>query len=97
MPNAQRSGALRTLPTIVGQEISSLVITYRNDPGAPNSLDGLYHLGQTEWKDIEAAADYALANGAKDLLLVGYSMCGGITCTFLHESDRGIVPSCREG
>jgi alpha-beta hydrolase superfamily lysophospholipase len=86
--NAQRGEALRILPAIVEQGFPSLVITYRNDPEAPQSPDGLYHLGQTEWRDLEAAADYALANGAKDLLLVGYSMGGAITCTFLRESDR---------
>ena len=85
---AGRGEALRILRTIVGQGFASLIITYRNDPEAPKSPDGLYHLGQTEWRDLEAAADYALANGAKDLLLVGYSMGGAITCTFLRESDR---------
>lgn len=83
-----RGEGLRILPTIVGQGFPSLLVTYRNDAEAPKSPDGLYHLGQTEWRDLEAAADYALANGAKDLILVGYSMGGAITCTFLRESDR---------
>ena len=85
---AERGEALRILPTIVGQGLPSLVITYRNDPEAPKSPDGLYHLGQTEWRDLEAAADYALANGAQELVVVGYSMGGAITCTFLRESGR---------
>jgi pimeloyl-ACP methyl ester carboxylesterase len=85
---AERGEALRILPTIVGEGLPSLVITYRNDPEAPKSPDGLYHLGQTEWRDLEAAADYALANGAKELVVVGYSMGGAITCTFLRESER---------
>ncbi len=83
-----RGEGLRILPTIVGQGFPSLLVTYRNDAEAPKSPDGLYHLGQTEWRDLEAAADYALANGAKDLILVGYSLGGAITCTFLRESDR---------
>ena len=83
-----RGEGLRILPTIVEQGFPSLVMTYRNDPEAPKSPDGLYHLGQTEWRDLEAAADYALAHGAEDLILVGYSMGGAITCTFLRESDR---------
>ncbi|HKZ26264.1 MAG TPA: alpha/beta fold hydrolase [Rubrobacteraceae bacterium] len=83
-----RGEGLRILPTIVEQGFPSLVMTYRNDAEAPKSPDGLYHLGQTEWRDLEAAADYALAHGAEDLILVGYSMGGAITCTFLRESVR---------
>lgn len=83
-----RGEGLRILPTIVEQGFPSLVMTYRNDAEAPESPDGLYHLGQTEWRDLEAAADYALAHGAEDLILVGYSMGGAITCTFLRESVR---------
>ena len=85
---AELSEALRILPTIVGHGLPSLVITYRNDPEAPKSPDGLYHLGETEWRDLDSAAGYALANGAKDLVLVGASMGGSITCTFLRKSDR---------
>jgi hypothetical protein len=76
---AERSEGLRILPTIVEQGFPSLIITYRNDPEAPKSLDGLYHLGQTEWRDLEAAADYAFTKGAQDLLLVGCSMGGTIS------------------
>jgi len=85
---AERGEGLRLLSTIVEQGFPSLAMTYRNDPEAPKSVDGLYHLGQTEWRDLEAAAEYALANGAKDLILAGYSMGGAIACTFLRESDR---------
>ena len=84
---ARREEALRMLPAVVELEISSLVITYRNDEEAPASPDGLYQFGETEWQDLEAAAQYALDQGAEELILVGYSMGGAIVTNFLYESS----------
>ncbi len=83
---ANRREALRMLPTVVELGFPSLVITYRNDVEAPASPDGFYRFGKTEWEDLEAAADYALQHGAKELVLVGYSMGGAIATSFLYES-----------
>ena len=54
----------------------------------PANPDGYHWFGQTEWKDIEGAAQYALDHGAQELLLVGYSMGGGIVANFLYESPQ---------
>ena len=83
---ANRREALRMLPTVAGLGLPSLVITYRNDVEAPASPDGFYRYGQTEWRDLAAAADYAIQHGADKLVLVGYSMGGGIVTNFLFES-----------
>jgi pimeloyl-ACP methyl ester carboxylesterase len=83
---ASRREALRMLPTVADLGFPSLAITYRNDVEAPASPDGFYRFGKTEWEDLEAAADYALQHGAKELVLVGYSMGGGIVTNFLYES-----------
>jgi pimeloyl-ACP methyl ester carboxylesterase len=78
--------ALRILPTVASLGLPSLVITYRNDEGAPPSPDGLIWWGATEWQDLEAAVKYAQAEGAGSIILYGYSMGGGVSMRFLQES-----------
>lgn len=73
---------LRILPPLHAAGLPTLIISYRNDPGAPASSDGYHRYGATEWRDIEAAARYAFDHGAEHLVLVGYSMGGGITAAF---------------
>ena len=84
---ANRREALRMLPSVTQSGLSSLIITYRNDIEAPNSPDGFYRYGESEWKDLEAAAQYAVNHGGKRLLLVGYSMGGGIVMSFMRQSS----------
>ena len=76
--NDDQQVGLRILPTLRRVGLSSLSITYRDDLGAPSSPDGMHHQGLTEWPDLEAAARYALAHGARRLVLVGYSMGGAL-------------------
>jgi pimeloyl-ACP methyl ester carboxylesterase len=77
---------LRILPTLRRAGLSSLSITYRDDLGAPPSPDGMHHQGLTEWRDLEAAARYALAHGARRLVLVGYSMGGALIGQLMQRS-----------
>jgi alpha-beta hydrolase superfamily lysophospholipase len=83
---SQRSEGIRVMPVYHALGMPVLDIAYRNDAGAPESRDHLYHLGGTEWKDAQAAAQYALAHGATGLVMMGYSMGGNITEAFLHHS-----------
>ncbi|MBQ1087542.1 alpha/beta hydrolase [Streptomyces sp. B93] len=50
-----------------------LSLAYRGDLGAPRSPDGLHHLGETEWRDVDAAIRYALRYGARRVVLHGWS------------------------
>ncbi|MCS6712708.1 alpha/beta fold hydrolase [Brachybacterium sp. EF45031] len=75
---ATRGEGLRSLPLLHALGITALVITYRNDLGAPPSVDRLHHLGSAEWEDCSAAIEAALERGARSVVLMGWSMGGGI-------------------
>jgi uncharacterized protein len=83
-----RREALRVLPALHGCGFPVLVASYRNDVEAPPSPDGLYHLGDTEWRDVEAAVEFALGRGARQLVLFGWSMGAAITAAFLDRSPH---------
>ena len=61
---ARREECLRALPVLLQLGYTCLVVTYRNDPGAPPAPDGRYNLGLSEWRDVESALEYAAAAGA---------------------------------
>jgi len=84
--NDDPQAGLRILPTLRRAGLSSLSITYRDDLGAPSSPDGMHHQGLAEWRDLEAAARYALAHGARRLVLIGYSMGGALVGQFMQHS-----------
>ncbi|SDP51590.1 alpha/beta hydrolase family protein [Lentzea jiangxiensis] len=90
---ASREEALRVVPQLHGAGLTVLLISYRNDPGAPKSPDGFYHLGDTEWHDVEAAIHFAQGRGAKRVVLYGWSMGGAIIGQTLARSSSAAVVS----
>lgn len=93
---SSRRESLRILPVFVQAGYPTLVVTYRNDDGTPPSPESSYRFGQTEWEDLEGAVRYAEAQGARSLVLVGYSMGGAIVTNFLYRSPlsqrvRGVI------
>nr|WP_202539137.1 alpha/beta fold hydrolase [Streptomyces sp. SID8379] len=55
------------------QQFPVLDIAYRGDLGAPRSPDGLNHLGESEWRDLDAALRYAVRYGARRVIVLGFS------------------------
>jgi alpha/beta superfamily hydrolase len=86
--NSDREDDLRIVPILHASGLPALLITYREDVSAPPSPDGHHHMGLTEWRDLQAAASYALAHGAQRLVLVGYSMGGAVVSQFMENSSR---------
>lgn len=81
-----RSEGLRAVPLLRDAGVTSLLVSYRADGVAPDGPSGLQGLGTTEWPDVEAAIEYALANGAARVLLMGWSMGGAIALQALVNS-----------
>jgi uncharacterized protein len=85
--NGDRQIGLRIAPTLHRAGFNSLLISYRDDLGAPDSPDGLHHQGQTEWRDLEAAVKYAIRCGAQKIVLDGYSMGGALVTQLMEHSQ----------
>jgi len=84
--DGDRAQALDLLPTFLDHGMPSLVVTYRNDGGAPPGDGGHHGLGADEWEDLEAAVVLALGSGAQDVVLVGHGSGGAVALTFLRRS-----------
>lgn len=82
----ERRELIRLLPTFHTQGRTSMVIDYRNDPGAPTDPTGLYRFGLTEWEDVEGAVSHACDHGATDIVLTGCSTGGALVMAFLENS-----------
>ncbi|MFS0793876.1 alpha/beta hydrolase family protein [Microbacterium sp. 1P10AE] len=87
-----RAETLRAVPVFHDLGITSLVVSYRNDGDAPRSRTGTYALGATEWRDVDAAIGYARRQGARRILLMGWSM-GGAIClqTEFSSPHRDVI------
>ena len=67
---------LRGVAPLARAGITSLVISYRNDPGAPTGENGRYGIGIAESRDVDAAIAEVRRRGAERVTLVGWSMGG---------------------
>ncbi|TFC31245.1 alpha/beta fold hydrolase [Cryobacterium sp. TMT1-3] len=88
----RREEALRAVPVFRAAGYTSLLVSYRNDGDAPASPDGRYGLGDTEWPDVAAAIDFAAAQGARNIILMGWSMGGAVALQTLTRSpSAGLI------
>ena len=82
-----REDGYRALSILHEAGWSVLLISYRNDPGAPASPQGTYGFGLSEWADLEVAVQYLAPSDADPkLLIVADSMGGAILGQFLAQS-----------
>ena len=92
----RRQECLRAVDVAHRCGYTSLLVSYRNDGDAPQSADGRYGLGDTEWPDVDAALQYAIAHGATEVVLMGWSMGGAVSLQVATRSAhagvlRGII------
>ncbi|MFH9015500.1 alpha/beta hydrolase family protein [Streptomyces sp. NPDC017943] len=80
-----RELALNVMEFLNRHHFPVLAPAYRGDVGAPRSPDGLSHLGETEWRDLDAAIRHAVRQGARQVVLHGWST--GATMA-LRASER---------
>ncbi|MBO0915953.1 hypothetical protein, partial [Streptomyces laculatispora] len=70
------------------QQLPVLDLAYRGDAGAPRSPDGLSHLGESEWRDLDAAIRFAVRYGAEKVVLHGWSTGAAMA---LHASANSAL------
>ncbi len=80
-----RENGYRIVQVLHEAGVPVVLITYRNDDGAPMSEDGLYSFGLTEWRDLEAAVDWTVARGAQRVVIAAESMGAAITGQYLKR------------
>ncbi|MDI3243045.1 alpha/beta fold hydrolase [Arthrobacter sp. AL08] len=81
-----RSIMLRDVHAFSSLGFTSLVPTFRSDPEVSPPQAESSHLGQTEWRDVESAVSYAVARGARRIILSGWSMGGTIALLTAERS-----------
>jgi uncharacterized protein len=86
---AEKRELIRMLPSFHRRGYSTLVIDYRNDPGAPGDSSGRYRFGLSEWEDLEAAVGLTRQRGVDHLVVGGCSTGAALVMAFLERSDLG--------
>jgi pimeloyl-ACP methyl ester carboxylesterase len=82
-----RAGTLRGVLVAADAGLSSLVVSYRNDGEGPRVGHGRSALGATETDDVRAAVRYALAHGARRIVLFGWSMGAAIALQLAADAE----------
>ncbi|MEU2394378.1 alpha/beta fold hydrolase [Streptomyces sp. NPDC007369] len=83
-----REHPMVVMPLLHRLRLPVLALSYRGDPGAPASPDGLGHLGESEWRDVDAAIRYALHHGARRVVLHGWSTGAAMA---LYAAERSAL------
>lgn len=89
---SSRNGALRSAPATTDAGWMSLVVSYAGDEECTPADALPSSLGTREWRDVDDAITYAISRGAREIVLVAWSMGGTIAMLALEQSPhRGTV------
>ncbi|MEW2634420.1 alpha/beta fold hydrolase [Streptomyces sp. NPDC048389] len=83
-----REHTMNVLDFLRGQQFPVLSLAYRGDEGAPRPPDGLGHLGDSEWRDLDAAVRHAVRHGAERVIVHGWSV--GASMALHAAADSGL-------
>ena len=73
-----RRETIRAAPIYLARGMPVMAVSYRNDTEAPPSRDGKFWPGLGEWCDVDDAIGFAVARGARRIVLQGWSVGGQI-------------------
>ncbi len=83
---SSRHGALRSTPATADAGWMSLVVSYAGDDECAPADALPSTLGTREWRDVDDAIAYAVDQGAREIVLVAWSMGGTIAMLALEQS-----------
>ena len=86
-----RSQALDAMAFLDDAGYHQLAIAYRNDPGQPMDPSGQYRYGVTEYEDLAGAVEYAVGQGADEIVLFGYGSGASIAQAYANRQPLGSV------
>lgn len=81
-----REEGMRVAPALLDLGMTVLSISYRDDPESISGPRPEYDYGRSEWPDLAAAVEYARGEGARRVVLFGYSMGGGVVANYLLQT-----------
>jgi len=84
---SSRYGALRSAPATLAAGWTSLVVSYAGDEEAAPAETLPSTLGTREWRDVDDAIEMAVAEGAREIVLVAWSM-GATIAMLAAERSR---------
>lgn len=84
---ATRVHSMNLMRFLHGDRFTVLAPAHRGDPDAPRPPDGLHHLGDTEWRDVDAALHHAVRHGARQVVLYGWSTGATMALTTAARSE----------